>query len=99
MIKVGDLVRIKNKHLRADNIIGPFVRTRRKDWKKFRGSQRIARVLKVLWERYDWKAKAFNQVVELDIPDKYTGRNQLVSTHWLILHKRHRVRTSESLTP
>ncbi len=89
MIEAGDLVRIKNEHLAAKKGYALFARYRKhKLYPKLRGKQVIARVLRVLWDEYDWRRHTRNKVVELDVIDSFTGRNQQISTDWLVVHRK-----------
>jgi hypothetical protein len=101
MIEVGDLVRIKNKYLKAD--IGAIFSRWRKSghnrkadgsWKpmKYRGKQVIAKVLRIAVKEYDWRSKSWRIVVELDVPERHSfggrPRNMLVSTDFLVVHRK-----------
>lgn len=97
MIEVGDLVRIKNSALRADgNTLSSFNRTRyKRGYKHLRGPQIIARVTQVFNDKWDWRNRTHNRIVELDIVDTrwasttIKSRKMMLSTHWLaILQKR-----------
>jgi hypothetical protein len=87
MIQVGDLVRFKNSALKASNIMGLFGRTRWKKYKRFRGKQRIAKVLSMN-EEWDWKTRRYNKIVVLDIPDMWGRYNMVISAHYLVLHRK-----------
>lgn len=101
MIEVGDLVRIKNKHLKAD--IGAIFsrwrwlksgQNRKADGSlkpmKYRGKQVIAKVLRIAIKEYNWRSKSWRIVVELDVPESFGGRtrNMLVSTDLLVVHRK-----------
>jgi hypothetical protein len=94
MIEVGDLVRVKNSALRAgNNIFGSFTRTRWKGYKRFRGKQTIARVVRIE-ESYDWRSKRLHRLVTLDIPDPSPlfkdrpPRLWQLDAAWLVVHRK-----------
>jgi hypothetical protein len=104
MIEVGDLVRIKNKYLRASGesaLDGLFSRIRKwkyknrtkadgspKPW-RYRGKQRIAKVVRIISHTYEWRYKKWNTIVELDLPDPLMGgRNKIISTDYLAVHRK-----------
>jgi hypothetical protein len=60
MLKVGDIVRYSNKYLRT---VGS---RRARDLTRRRGKQRLSVVTRILSLRYNWRAKVWNGIVELD---------------------------------
>lgn len=90
MIQIGDLVRIKNSHVRASGWTH-FSRRRKRDWKSFRGKSKIYKVVKILnpggFDRNGW----CDAVVQLDKPirdDDKIRHSDILSTFWLVLHRR-----------
>jgi hypothetical protein len=100
MIQVGDLVRIKNENLRPDlgSLFSRWRRSskiRRADGSckplKYRGKQKIAKVLRIVKSGYNWRNKSWNTIVELDIPERHSfgePRNMLISTDFLVVHRK-----------
>jgi hypothetical protein len=92
MLKVGDLVRIKNKYLKRDVIISPFNRSRYKGrYKRFRGKNRIARIVRIVHpESFDVYGIYRNAIYELDIPSRLGfSRSEIINGDYLVLHRRH----------
>jgi hypothetical protein len=86
MIEEGDLVRIKNKHLKPP--FGLFGKSKPGTYTKTRGEQRIARVVRVVSDVYDWRHRVRNRVVELDITNPYTGTRYVLNSSWLVVHRK-----------
>ena len=89
-IEAGDLVRFKNDALKASNSCGCMQRTRYKGgYKRFRGKQKIAKVIRVVENYWDWRSRTHNQVVELDMPDDLFHRpTRMISIHLLTLFRK-----------
>lgn len=95
MIEVGDLVRIKNCHLRATGEgFATLFQRRRRDWKMFRGRQVVARVIRIAqMDQFDMTGRWNGRLVEVDCPLRAgeIGRS-IYSEFWLQVHRKHRRR-------
>lgn len=92
MIQVGDLVRIKNKHLRPTNILGCMTRTG-KLFKRYRGRQVIARVIRLVHPgHFDRGGKWNGAIYELDTPSRHGAGRNVLNEYWLQLHRKTRRR-------
>ena len=87
MIEVGDLVRYKNKYLRARfGSPGSLMPGKKKKKSGLiagilfqrRGKQRLSRVIALSEPEWNWQNRSWNQVATLD-------NGQVVSVHWLAL--------------
>jgi hypothetical protein len=95
MIEVGDLVRIKNKELKG--LILGRTRWNKKQYKRFRGKQIIARVIRIE-ETYDWRARRLHRLVYLDVRDpsslikKYGWEPRLcrLDSSYLVVHRKYK---------
>lgn len=92
MIQVGDLVRIKNRHLRPSNIFSCMTR-RGRSFKKYRGRQIISRVIRLVHRGgFDRSGKWTGAVYELDTPGRFAFGRNILNEHWLQLHRKNRRR-------
>ena len=92
MIEVGDLVRIKNKFLRASNMLSCMSR-RGKSFKKYRGRQAIARIVRLVHPGgFDIRGRWCGAIYELDTPCRFGSGRNIVNEFWLQLHRKNRRR-------
>ena len=91
MIEVNDIVRLKNEAIAAKESFACCGRTRwKRGYKRFRGKQKIARVLRIVDDSWDWRSRRHNRIVELDIPSGFGRFNKQMSTQWLAVVKKGR---------